>query len=292
MKVICKLSEEAKVPGEDWDSLMWHNGKLFSGGYANGKIKDFCSLGVESGLETFKEFDAHEYPIYHMTPGSGSTFFTSSSDCTIRHWDEAANGSFNLLATLEGHEEPPRKLRFFNGRLYSGDEKGYVKVWEDGKCLGTIETMEEIWDLLAIQDHFITVRHIDVTVYSITQRDDKLRGSVRTSIPGRAPLLTVGDRLCCIDRKDNVVNVHELNKPGTALLGSLKGHEALINAIVVVSNLLVTGSSDKNLIVWNLENFSQEGKISVDGYVNAVVSTPDGTVYAAGENKFIACIKL
>jgi len=45
-----------------------------------------------------------------------------------------------------------------------------VKIWEDGKCLGTIETMEEVWDLLAIQDHLITVRHIDVTMYSISQR--------------------------------------------------------------------------------------------------------------------------
>lgn len=39
MQLVCKLTDEAKVPGEDWDSLMWHNGKLFSGSYANGNVK-------------------------------------------------------------------------------------------------------------------------------------------------------------------------------------------------------------------------------------------------------------
>ncbi|CAL8118320.1 unnamed protein product [Orchesella dallaii] len=227
-----------------------------------------------------------------MTPGSGSTFYTSSSDCAIKHWDEAGDGSFKLLATLEGHNEPPRKLRFFNGRLYSGDEKGDVKVWEDGKCLGTIETMEEIWDLLAIQDHFVTVRHIDVTIYSIVQRDDKIRGSVRNSIPGRAPLHTVGNRLFCIDRNDNVVNVHDLEKSGNPLLGSLRGHDAIINAITAVGDRLITGACDNSAIVWNLENLNQQEKIPMDGYVNALVVTEDGKVYAAGENKFIACIQV
>lgn len=39
MKLVCQLKEEDKVKGEDWDSLMWHNGKLFSASYSNGNIK-------------------------------------------------------------------------------------------------------------------------------------------------------------------------------------------------------------------------------------------------------------
>lgn len=121
-------------------------------------------------LKLITEFPAHDYPIYNMTPGNGTTFFTSSSDCTIKHWAENDEGKFCLLETLEGHSEPPRKLCFVNGRLYSGDEKGDVKVWKDGKCLGTIETMEEIWDMLAVEGHIVTVRHVDVTLFTLAER--------------------------------------------------------------------------------------------------------------------------
>jgi len=118
---------------------------------------------------------------------------------------------------------------------------------------------------------------------------------VRNSIPGRGPLLTIGGRLLCIDRNENVINIHDLEKSGNALVQSLKGHDAIINAITAVNdgNRLVTGAGDKSVIVWNLENFNQEGKVDLEGYVNALASTPDGnTVYAAGENKFIVCFML
>lgn len=104
-----------------------------------------------------------------MVPGDGTTFFTSSSDCTIKQWEENEDGTFRLLATLEGHSGPPRRLRFLNGKLFSGDEKGELKIWQDGKCLGEIETAEEIWDMLAVEGHFITVRHVDVSVFSVTE---------------------------------------------------------------------------------------------------------------------------
>lgn len=125
-----------------------------------------------SDLKLITEFQAHEYPIYHIVPGNGKTFFTSSSDCTIKQWEENEDGTFRLLTTLEGHTEPPRRLGFLNGKLFSGDEKGQLKVWLDGKCLGTIETMEEIWDLKVFEGHFVTVRHVDVTMFSVTERGE------------------------------------------------------------------------------------------------------------------------
>lgn len=66
---------------------------------------------------------------------------------------------------------PPRKLVFHNGKLYSGDEKGDVKVWQDGSCMGTIETLEEIWYMdVASEKELVTARNVDVTVFSISER--------------------------------------------------------------------------------------------------------------------------
>lgn len=151
LKLVSKVSSEHLVSGEDWECLMWLNGKLYSAGYASGKIKVtyifkwpdylisiliYLTLLITYHLQVWspdlqqvlKEWPAHEYPIYHMCPGPPPTFFTSSSDCTIKQWEEGENGDFVLIATLEGHEEPARKLRFDSDkkRLYSGDELGKV----------------------------------------------------------------------------------------------------------------------------------------------------------------------
>lgn len=39
LKLVSKVSSEHLVSGEDWECLMWLNGKLYSAGYASGKIK-------------------------------------------------------------------------------------------------------------------------------------------------------------------------------------------------------------------------------------------------------------
>jgi hypothetical protein len=70
-----------------------------------------------------------------------------------------------------GHEEPVRKLRFDGERLYSGDELGKIKIWEDGKLLATLETMEEIWDMIVGGDgQIVTCRHLDVIIHTATDR--------------------------------------------------------------------------------------------------------------------------
>jgi hypothetical protein len=38
LKVVSQSEKSSQVPGEDWDVLLWHNGKLFTAGYANGSI--------------------------------------------------------------------------------------------------------------------------------------------------------------------------------------------------------------------------------------------------------------
>lgn len=124
--------------------------------------------------------------------------------------------------------------------------------------------------------------------------DDKLRSTVKNSIPGRSPLhITKNGLLCCIDRSDNSIHIHEWDKPGNPKIGTLKGHEAIINSMSSVGNVLVSGSCDKTVIAWSLENLDQkEDKLPVDGYVNVLAAGPDGNIYAAGENKFIACIQV
>lgn len=125
--------------------------------------------------------------------------------------------------------------------------------------------------------------------------EDGVRGSVRNSIPGRAPLHITNDKmlLCCVDRKENAVNVHEVEKQGNPLLGTLKGHEAIINTMESIGKKLITGASDKSVIAWNLDNLNESGdKVPMDGYVNVLAVSPEGKIYAAGENKFIACLEL
>lgn len=117
---------------------------------------------------------------------------------------------------------------------------------------------------------------------------------MRNSIPGRSPLQIADQKLlCCVDQKENAINVHDLEKPGNPLVGTLKGHEAIINAVETAGKKLITGASDKSVIVWDLDKLEEKGeKVPLDGYVNVLAVSPEGNIYAAGENKFIACLQL
>lgn len=121
-----------------------------------------------------------------------------------------------------------------------------------------------------------------------------MRGSVQNSIPGRSPVhVTRGGQLCCVDRTENVINVHNQAKSGNPLLGKLKGHEAIINAITSFGETLITGGWDKSVIAWKLHQLDKPGeKVLLDGYINVIAVGPDGTIYAAGENKFITCLRI
>ncbi|OXA59317.1 zinc finger CCCH domain-containing protein 17-like [Folsomia candida] len=292
LKLVSKVSSEHLVSGEDWECLMWLNGKLYSAGYASGKIK----VWSPDLQQVLKEWPAHEYPIYHMCPGPPPTFFTSSSDCTIKQWEEGENGDFVLIATLEGHEEPARKLRFDSDkkRLYSGDELGKVLIWEDGKLIGILETLEEIWDMMIYNDLLFTARHLDVVINTLSQRGDQIRHSVKNTIPGKGPfLITKGEKLCFADRSNFQIHVNEAFKSGNANLAKLEGHESIVNGIASHNDTLYTSGSDKKLIAWNLTTLSRIESLNLDGYVNdIVISDSDGTIYAGGQDNNIFAVKL
>lgn len=304
MELLHKLPEDLKVPGEDWDSLMWLNGKLYSGSFSNGVVSVWTH-----DLQPVTQFTAHDHPIYHIVSARDTkTFFTSSSDCTIKHWEEVIESGgvqFRLLKVLEGHSEPARKLRVFNKQLFSGDELGNVFVWEvdTGRLIGRVETMEEIWDMQVFpNNHLITVRHLDVTIFNVHMKEagGVVKASVKNSFPGRGPLLIVsGDNydkyLVCVDRNKNVVTVHRLESHmGQSPVWRFSGHERIINAITSSGNKLVSGSTDKFLMIWNFENTARKDageRVPVEGYVNVLETSSEGWVYAAGENKFISCFK-
>lgn len=51
MQLVCKLAEEHKVPSEDWESLVWHNGKLFSGSTSNGNVKVWKLVNIKKTIK-------------------------------------------------------------------------------------------------------------------------------------------------------------------------------------------------------------------------------------------------
>ncbi|CAG7835241.1 unnamed protein product [Allacma fusca] len=277
---IAKTAESDSHIG-DVEALLWHDGNVISGG-DEGKVKVWTP-----DLKLIAEFQAHDYPIYHMA-SEGKNFYTCSNDSTIREW--TPNGSGWVLArVLQGHKQPVRRLRMSCGCLYSGDEAGEVWVWQNGQPEGTLNVGEEIWDMFVDKNKIYTVRDRDVV---ISEFGSNGQVSTYNTLEGRGPLRVSGDKLCFIDRSGMELLVHDNIAKGNPLLGKLQGHSMIINAIIGNPDRFFTAGWDCKVVAWNLEKLSKITEQPVDGYVNTMAMSSVGNLYVGGANGGISALKI
>ncbi|KAJ3114266.1 SCF ubiquitin ligase complex subunit cdc4 [Phlyctochytrium bullatum] len=199
-------------------------------------------------------------------PGHGTNVVTclqfddekivSGSDDTTIHVYDVNNG--RLLKKLKGHEGGVWALQYWNDTLVSGSTDRTVRVWdlETGRC-------SHIFD-----GHTSTVRCLMIVTptastdlgpatSNLSTSSQSSAASTSSSVDPPFPLIVTGSR-------DATLRVWRLPDPKSALAGEeaatgagyfmhvLNGHTNSVRAIAGHGRVLVSGSYDSTVRVWDL----------------------------------------
>jgi len=264
----------------DLECLLWHDGRLYSGA-DDGKLKVWSK-----DLKLEKDIDAHKYALYDILI-VGELLLTASIDATVKVW---ALASLELLQTLTQHEESVRKLASNGDKIYSGDEKGIINRW---KIVGgsvefdtKYEVCEEVWDLKAKDDLFVSVRDRGVSVVR-TVAEGLSTYTVVHAVQGRAPLYLSPNYLVHTQFADGFgFHVHKYQPVDFPKLIDLKGHDMMVTclsgAVVGSEEKLVSGGYDNKVRQWTLPGGAQTAEGVLPWTPSAICVTPEGATYVGG----------
>ncbi len=206
---------------------------------------------------------------------------------TIKLWDLPSG---RLRKTIFGHNgEAVQDLQFSldGNRLYSGSDDDTIKIWDvaTGKEFKTLKGHNsDVWSIELTSDgkHLYsgspdgTLKKWDVeTGEELDTFDDLASWSIALS-PNEKQILS---------SRGSTIKLWELETGGELL--SLTGHESMINSVSFSPNgrLIVSGSQDKTIRIWDLTSEVEILKITDNSYVHCVSFSPDGLRIASGNEK-------
>lgn len=225
-------------------------------------------------------FDGHTNTVFALH-WSNDILVSGGADTNVICWN-ARNG--NIIRILSGHNDDIYAVGLFEGFVYSAGQERIVIRWniESGQILkkfddvhaivikcftyrpselftGSIDTSVIRWD--AISGEFI---------YRYTQRIKKLRA------------VAAWKNYVMSSGEDVEINIWDASIDSIEPVAVITNHNLAINCLTVYDDFLYSGSSDKTVKQWNLQNFTLN-KIYV-GYPLTIVSlTADQSfVYASG----------
>lgn len=237
-----------------------------------------------------KEFKAHDYAVYHLLIFK-DRLFSASIDSTIKVWNLA---TLELLQTLTNHEQPVRKLATNGKRLFSGDERGNVVVF-NGDSLASenrYETVEELWDLAAWDNLFFTVRDRGLSVTEVKEDDTNMYTVVK-SLQGRAPIYVSAKYLVYSEFGTGYgLLVHQYQPSDFPKLAELRAHERIVTCMsggVVGSTERVASSGyDNKVFLWDLASSKLLTTCETCGVTpSALAMAADGAVYVGGPDGYL-----
>lgn len=216
-----------------------------------------------------------------FTP-NGKKLVSAHQDCTVKIWDVFTH---QHLCTLKGHDSPMLSVALHpdGGLIASGSEDGTIKIWDfnKNKCLHTIrEHTSNVWGISfspdgqlfasGSYDKTIKIWRLDqkICIYTLKGYDDQI-GTVTFNSEGSL-LATAGE---------SVVEIWDVASGNCLYVLEEEEHKGRIKSVAFSpdNQLLVAGSTDKTIKIWDLHNRQLIRKlIGHDASVVSVAVSPDG----------------
>ncbi|KAI8377735.1 WD40-repeat-containing domain protein [Radiomyces spectabilis] len=182
------------------------------------------------------QFHGHPGHVVTCLRYDGKKIISGAEDCRINVYDPATG---NILRTLTGHDGGVWALQCVGNTLVSGSTDRTVRVWdiEKGKCTHIF------------RGHTSTVRCLQLALPTM------INGRMEPS----QPLIITGSRDTTIRiwRLPDLTKEDEESQESTGSdpyhVRTLRGHSHSVRAIATHGNILVSGSYDNSVGVWNLE---------------------------------------
>ncbi|KAJ9594124.1 hypothetical protein L9F63_014440 [Diploptera punctata] len=263
---------------KDIYAVLYHKDKVYSAA-EDGKIKIWSP-----DLKLEKEFQAHESVVYHIA-ASDDTLYSCSNDGTIKAW---SLDTLKHKKTLLQYNDEVARLYFIEGKLYSGDDKGILTIWEDDTLSRQFGLVEEIRDFKVFQNFVYAVRDRDMCIHELIG-GNKGRYVTRISLEGCSPIALVGNKLCFANRAACDICVHDNNKTsGFKQLGIIKAHEMIVNALCGCGDsTLISAGYDGKVKQWNLNDLQLMNSCNIGACINGLCVGSQGQIYAGGNNGFL-----
>eukprot|EP00759_Apiculatamorpha_spiralis_P024431 PhF_6_TR27905/c0_g1_i3/m.40932 len=193
-----------------------------------------------------------------------ASFLTGSDDCTVKQWN-TDNG--DCVGTMKGHRSPVNSLVCSDAHAFAGTVEGKIFVWDIArrKQLRVLNAhAATVWCMKLLPDGRLISSSSDSKIciwdnpiVSENKRDELLQhsGKVRAMSIHGPILFTAGT-----DAKINVWNLNSMR-----LVASIcKYHEKDITSMCLTCNNLVTGSFDRKINVFNVEDLLPVKQIVID----------------------------
>ncbi|XP_066246498.1 uncharacterized protein [Euwallacea similis] len=286
--VACRANDADKHD-KDITALVFHKGKLYSGG-DDGKLKVWSADLIKEA-----EVQAHTTPVYSLA-ASDDAIYSSSSDGSIKLFEPNTLKEKQVLR--QGENAEYWRVRYTNGNLYVGDNEGNVLVFKNNQYYGAVNVAAPVKGLQVVEPYVLAVQDTDLVITEFKLDGEKIQWSQDTTIPGRAPVALIGTSyLALIDRDGKEILLHSTDKHSgfKQIAKIVHGSEdnRIINALAGVEwandKLLFSGGWDKVVKRWKVsdQGLVEEGSINVDLVVNAIAPGEPTTIYAGGADGHI-----
>nr|CAD7596597.1 unnamed protein product [Timema genevievae] len=236
-------------------------------------------------LRFLMELRAHESVVFHLAT-IGDTLYTCSNDGTIKAWDI---DTLEHKKTLLQYDSEVWRFFAAHGRLYAGDVKGIVRVYENDELVRMYDLTEEVRDIAVSTQLLYTVRDRDVVITELLP-GPKGHAVTRKTIEGSSPMCLVGDMICFVSRSARDILVHDNNKQSFFKeLGKIQAHEMIINTLCPEGDSIVySGGYDAKVKKWDMSNMKLLDSCDISRSISALSIGSRGQVYVAGSSGYIA----
>ncbi|XP_073992601.1 uncharacterized protein [Rhodnius prolixus] len=262
-------------------TLLFHEDKLISGA-DDGQIKIWTP-----DLQLIAQIDAHPVNVYSVAV-VGDSLYSCSNDGTVKIWNM---GTWDFKATLlENQESEVIKVYADSGRLYAGNDKGEIFVFENDVLLAQYYLNEDIMDFLVIGPLVFNARNADVSVTEMMP-GPRFSYMSRGAMIGRFPVRMVGEKVCFLSRCARWVYVHANNKEEKfKRIVEIKAHDMTITSIAQLpgrEHIMITGGYDRVIKAWDINTKKNIGKIDIGVCISEIHPGLHNQFYVSSSDGFL-----
>lgn len=192
--------------------------------------------------------------------------------CWYSHSWFRGDGSFTMLAKLEGHEKAIRGISLPSGsdKLYSGSSDGTARIWDcnTGHCAHSTNLDGEVGSLIT-EGHWVFIGMKNVVKALNTQTTNKF--SLKGQFGQVYAMVVAGDMIFAGAQNGAIIAWKAIVKANAFLeAGSLEGHTGAVLCLTVGDKMLFSGSVDQTIRVWDTD--TQDCVKTLNGHADAVMS--------------------
>lgn len=238
----------------------------------------------------FKGDDGHEDQVISCTvSGDGNFLYTGSLDRKIKVWNISKGNNETLpVQTISGHMRGIRCVHAEGANLFSGAGDSFAKLWDTStyKCKQTyVGHAAQVMAVKSAKTKLFT-GSFDKTARLWDVETAKCEATFKGHEEGLASIALHDDNLLFTSSADSTVKMYDIRMKSEDAVRSFRGHTKVVTNVVICNGRLYSGSLDRSVSEWNIDDGTKIRDIIAPMGVDAtnVASGPITSMAVATKN--------